>query len=123
MLIESPLGDINHACPFQNFIEICDGRGLLSCSESMVFADLCQVLLQYDSCQHTSRPDEAIFHESLCGFQLRVEQISLNDLSDIEEGTLEASFNSFDYRQLLPEPWSRGRGTNNLFVSHTSSTQ
>ena len=85
VLDEAPLGDINHLCVFQCIVIVPDGGCLLRESKRMIVARLSEMLLKYDTGYRAASPEKPVLRQNGSGVDLRIEQVSLDQLANIEQ--------------------------------------
>src|SRR2546427_3812848 len=127
MLYESPSWDLYNACLLERIVQIGYARRLLRNLEPVAVANPCEMPLEHHSGESACSPRELVLGKLFGCVEFRVEEIPLDQLPNVEERALEASFHRLQNRQLLAEMWDRGLRTNNFFLlppaSHIESLQ
>src|SRR4030095_8920457 len=89
MLDEPPLWNIEYSCSLEHIVEVANRRGLLRQLDPVVPTHLRKVPLKNASCHGASSAYEPVPNELLRRIELRVKEIRLHQLADIEQRTLE----------------------------------
>ena len=101
VLMKAPLWCLNYCRVFQSVIEVGDRWILLRELDIVSDTNLVQVLFKHYARYGAGGTHELVFQELPRGIELRVQEVGLHQLTDVEKRTLEPAFDRFKNGHLL----------------------